>query len=104
MDTWTASSLVIAKLPVGHSFKGCRSIATVRVVPLRSRSITQSRIFLMTPDAFSFAEATVQAIQGLQVAYYSGVATLVMFLWDYGEPTNHMFDTSSGFDSLSSVQ
>ena len=38
----------------------------------------------MTTDIFSLAEATVQAIQGLQTAYYGGLAALVMFLWDYG--------------------
>ena len=60
----------------------------------------------MTTDAFSLAEATVQTIQGHQTGYYGRLAALVMFLWDYGEPTNHLFDrmTPLVFDSLSPVQ
>ena len=90
METWPTS--FIAKFPVGHYFKGCRITAIARVVPLRSRSITQFRISFMTPDAFSLAEATARAIHGLQMAYYGRSAAFVMFLWDYGEPTNHPFD------------
>ena len=60
----------------------------------------------MRTSPFSLAETTVQTIQSLQVAYYGEMSALIMFFWDYGEPTNLMFDrmTPLGFDSLLLVQ
>jgi len=46
----------------------------------------------MTTDPLSLLGVIAQAIQGLQTAYYAWTSATIMFIWDYGELTNHMFD------------
>ena len=92
----TASSLlVITKGAVGHSYKGSGvvSICTGSFLSARVRSpLFCISISLMRTSPLSLAETNVQAIQSLQAAYYGEMSALIMFLWDYGEPTNYVFD------------
>jgi hypothetical protein len=57
----------------------------------------------MPIDPFSSTEASIQLIQDLQTADYVGMSAAIMFIWDYGGLTNHIFDrmTPLVFDSLS---